>query len=756
MPDNTLADVDPVFIDLETRSCADLPEVGGWNYAKHPTTRLLTVSWSPAPDEFHLWMPGVDGDKPVPDDYKAAHLSDCVLHFGVGVPDALAELAYSGRPFAAHNAFTFDQLVWENATHELYHPAAWVDTYPLALACGLPGGLNDISKRLWGEGKYEPGSKALKGASQCTDPDLCDPDNVPVAIQCLVGKYNVQDVRLLRWLWDELLRSCHLPQSELDVLFAHRAVNDRGVRVDTGLLTKLIELSAECQDRAVATIADLTGGFLASKTDLNSRARVFKWLDQMGVSLGTSLRREVVQRFVEDKSREADAANAEEDEADDADEPEARVSSENLAKVLKVLELRSCALRVTDGKLKAARMSLDKAGENDYRVRGMFVYWGAHTGRWTSRRIQLHNLPKPKEGVDVWKLIGLYDAGRLNYDAVAAVLPNRRFMTPDDAVSALFRMVLVPDDGAVLAAADFAAIECRVLAKLAGEDWLLRAFWDGADPYIATAERIFGPKETWYDVKGGPKKHPYRQVGKVVELGSGYGLGVNKFVLYSAGSGIDLDAVGTTAQKCIEAYRDSHPAISGPCMGEFEGRKWYRGGYWDRIQDGAVAACLTNKPVSVGAVTFFKRQGDLVCELPSGRCLVYRSARVQAERDRYGREKPTLTYASPRFGRTYTYGGKLVENIVQAVSRDLLAAAVVRLEAAGYPVVLHVHDEVGACVPEREGDAGVRRFMELVTECPDWFPDFPLDAEGGPSPRYSKSPPPGVTESVYRNGRFYK
>lgn len=776
-----LEDVNPVFIDLETRSCADLPEVGGWNYAAHKTTRLLTVSWSDKPDVFHIWFPGADEDKPIPADYLAAHLSDCVVHVGNEIPDALAELARSGRPWVAHNAWTFDQPVWEAVTHERFHPDVWMDTYPLALSVGLPGGLNDISKRLWGEGKYEAGSKALMGASRCPTPDLCEPCNVPVAIQCLVAKYNVQDVRLLRWLWEELVRTVATPQSELDVMFAHREINSRGVRIDKPLLTKLIELSAECQDRSVGTISELTDGFLASKTDLNSRNRVFKWLDSQGVTFGTSLRREVVQRFVEGAAKEVDAA--EEDEAGDPEEKSAAVPVEVLKKVIKVLELRSCALRVTDGKLKAARLSLTEIRRDfEYRVTGMFVYHGAHTGRWTARRIQLHNLPKPKDAINnlllcpwakpvgVWALFDLYDRGRLSYDAVQAVLPNdKRFLTPDDAVSAMLRGILVPDDGKVLAAADFAAIECRVLARLAGEEWLLDAFWSGADPYIKTAEKVFGPWWTWPGIKEHVtvtanglvfdkvvvnallKKHPYRQVGKVIELGSGYGLGIDKFTLYAAASDIDLDAVDTDAKTCIEAYRDSHPAIAGRCAGDFNGRKYYRGGFWDRLNDGAISACATNKPIQVGRVTFYKRGGDLLCELPSGRCLTYRAARV-VKRQFFGREIASVEYLSPRFGRTCMYGGKWAENVVQAVSRDVMAASIVRLERAGLPVCLHVHDEVGASVREDE----VPRFMELVTECPDWLTDFPLDAEGGPSPRYAKSPPPGVTESVYRNGRFHK
>jgi DNA polymerase bacteriophage-type len=764
---STLEVLNPVFIDLETRSCCDLPEVGGWNYAAHPTTRLLTVSWSSEPDVFHLWLPGVESDRVIPADYAATHLGDCVVHLGPDLPLELAELAESDRPWVAHNAWTFDAPVWKALIPTEDQPSCWLDTYPLALACGMPGGLNEISKRLWGEGKYEQGSKALKDASRCQDPDIADACNVPLAIQILVGRYNVQDVRLLRWLWDELARSLDMPQSEIDVLHAHRAVNDRGVRIDVKLLRNLITLSDECKTHAIQTITELTDGFLASLTDLNSRNRVFKWLDSQGINLGCSLRREIVQRFVEDNAEQAD----EEAQADET----SGVSAKTLQKVLKVLELRTCALRVTDGKLKAALQSLSIVDTDWYVVRGMFVYWGAHTGRWTARRIQLHNLPKPKDGINkikgggVWALFDLHDRSQLDFDHVAALLdPTQRFLTPDDAVSAMMRSIIVPDPGCTLATADLSQIECRVLAWLAEETWLLDSFWTGkVDPYIRLAEKICGSWWNWpgikqhvtfrdtgeaiYDkakVAGLLKKHDYRQLGKIGELGLGYSLGIDGFALYAASSGCDLEELNTTPQIVVEAYRDSHPAIAGHLAGEYNGRKYYRDGYWHKIEAAAVHCCKTNEPVTVGRITFLREAGNLICLLPSGRRLVYRSARVERG-TKFGKEADILYYTSPRFGKISTYGGKLVENIVQAVSRDVIAASIVRVEQDGMPVCLHVHDEIGASVHESQ----VPRFMELVSTCPDWLTGFPLACEGGGASRYAKSPPPGVKEATYRNGR---
>lgn len=752
-----LADVNPVFIDLETRSCCDLPEKGGHNYAADPTTRLLTASWSAEPDVYHLWLPGAD--KFPPADYRRTHLSDCVLHIGAEIPEPL--LAVLDRPWVAHNAWTFDEPVW-GALYPGSEPEQWLDTYPLALACGLPGGLNAIAQRLWGEGKYEAGAKMLKTASRCDDPDLCDAENVPVAVQVMVGKYNVQDVRLLRWLWDELVRSYGNPQSEFDVMLAHRKVNDRGVRIDRPLLKNLIRLSDECRGRAIGNIAKLTDNVLDSQNALQSRNRVLDWLGSQGLDLGKNLRktnksgeevsslaRQIVEKFVN-----VHDGNNDEQGEDESDElgPEAR---KNLPTILKVLELRSAALRVTHGKLDAALHSLNA----DDRVHGLYVYYGAHTGRWAGRRIQPHNLPKAKDGINnlprgTWTLFDMYDAGKLDYDNVAVLLPEERFLTPDDAVSAMIRGLLLPDVGRVLATADLAQIECRVLAYLAGEEWLMDTFWNQEDPYLKLGPRVFGPYETWPECKGGLKKHPYRHVLKIIELGSGFGLGIDQFALYAAASGVDLDRVGTDAKTCIEAYRSSHPKIAGYEAGEFNGRKFYKNGFWHRLNDAAIFAC--NHPgrvKTVGRIEFVKQNGDLLMRLPSGRHLVYRSARVEATVPKFlrgsGKTVDSVVYSSPRFGRIVMYPGKWAENAVQAVARDGLANSIVNLERAAMPVCLHVHDEAGSSVQEDEDE----RFMEVMTTPPPWLTDFCYDAEGGISPRYSKSPPPGVKESVYRNGR---
>lgn len=733
----------PVFIDLETRSPCDLPTRGGWNYAADPHTRLLTVAWRDGEDGRDcVWMPGLDECDAV---WKTAHLPEALVFHGPLVPGPLADLR--DRPWVAHNAEGFDRHVWEARVG--WSPAAWVDTVPLALAVGLPGGLAAIGKRLWGEGKYEAGQKSLKLASRCTKAD-CDPRNVPVGQQWLIAKYNIQDVRLLAALWPYL--APHADPREDRVLRAHNAINGRGVRIDRDLVRCLVNLAAESKARAVEHIAELTKDDphpLPTETAVQSRTAVFRWLESVGVKFGTSLRKDIVARWIE----AWDTSSGDEREPDAPDDGEA--PPPGLARIVKVMQLRLNALRITGGKLTAALESVC----GDGRARGLYAYWGAHTGRWSGRRIQLQNLPRPKAGVDTWKLIRHYEStGGLSYGDVAALLPTGqhayRHLTPDDAAGALLRSILLPDEGKVLATADLSQIEARVLAWLAGDRDLVSVYESGGDPYIRMAEVIQGPKEGWPNPDGVKySKHPYRQyVGKVPVLACGYGGGPAAVGNYCAMLGFDMEDYGVTPQQVVTAWRKAHPLIAGKYVGDKNGRAVFHGGLWRELDDAAKRA-VGGVHAIVGPVVFGSRGPHLVVRLPSGRELYYRDAAIEEVKPMWAKHEdvliPSVVFTHPRYGRKAAYPGLWAENIVQAISRDVLAHGLVMVEEEGMPVCLHTHDEGGASIDESEWPA----FMSAFTTCPTWLPCFPLDAQGGVASRYAKDPEPGRGEETWRNGK---
>lgn len=739
-----------LFIDLETRSACDLPLRGGWNYADDPTTRLLTVAWR-VDGVDHVWMPGVID--PIPDDYRQTHLPNVIVHTGAPYPEAL--LAETGRAWVAHNGDQFDSVVWRALMPPEFQPAEWLDTLPRCLAIGLPGNLDRIGQMLWGEGKYKSGKEALKKASRATGEDDCEPINVPLGQTILVARYNVQDVGLMADLWTQRIAKEYKPtEHEARVLRANVAMNNRGCRVDRGMTVALAKLADESKHHAVRQIKELTKDDsvrLESAADIQSRTKMFAWLGAVGVSLGSSLRKDIVARFIE--------AYSDEDEPDLSDADDDERGATNLARTVKVLELRMQALRITGGKLDAALWALGV----DHAARGLFAYWGAHTGRWAGRKIQVQNLPRPKPGIDTWALVKLYEeTGKLDYDAVAALLPLGnplyRFLSVDDAASAMLRSIFIPSSGRMLAAADLSQIEARVLAWLADESWLMNAFWSGDDPYIRMAEALLGPKEGWPvypDEKGKPlpyKKHPYRQiVGKVPSLACGYQGGDRTVGIYAANMGFNLEDFGVTPLAAVNAWRRLHPKIAGEEAGEYKGRPYFKGGIWDQLDDAAVLAVERGGPVTVqGKVTFQMFMGTLVVTLPSGRRMVYRGATIEkVDRFGTGRYKKTVTFTHPRYGRKRTYGGYWAENVVQAIARDVIAVAMVRHEEQDMPVCLTVHDEDAASIMESQFAA----FMAASTVCPDWLTDFPLDAEGGIAPRYAKSPPPGRKDQTWRNGR---
>lgn len=720
-----MPDTEPVFLDIESRSACDLKTAGGWNYAAHPTTQFLTVSWSEEEDEDSVWLAT---DRKVPEQYLQTHLAGITVHTGLTPPPTLLGLVH--RPWCAHNAWTFDEHVWKALAPVA--PAQWIDTFPLALSVGLPGGLNAIGKLLWQSGKYEEGSAVLKRVSR----NVTKP--VGIGELCLIAKYNVQDVRLLRLLWAEIQKTLRTTEHEKRVMAAHRAINDRGVQVDRGMLRSLISLSLESKAEAVKKIADLTGGFLAHIDDLNSRAKVFKWLDKEGVDIGPSLRKELVQQFIDG----ADVADDDDPPTGCGEDVSGDAVPRSLQRVVTVLSLRSNALRITGGKLKAAAEAI----QADDRVRGLFVYWGAGPGRSAGRRIQVQNLPRPKPGVPVWDLCWLHDSlGCLPIGAVKAKVYDGA--TTDDAAAALIRSMFV---GKCLAAADFAAIEARVIAWLSGEEWMNEAFRNDEDIYLTLAYKVYGPAANWPVPPN--KKHPWRQVCKIVELGSLYGLGDVQLSVFLAANGIDLSEVGTTPYDLTMSFRKLHPKIAGEQAGEYKGRPYFKGGFWDQLNWAALAA-IEGHPTSVGRIHYEMLHGHLYAVLPSGRAIMYREARIEPVMTWWGKEVMSMVYTNARYGKTPMYPGKHCENVVQGCARDFMFNSIVLMEDAGLSVVMHVHDEPVADIVHQDK---FPLFMKCISTLPGWADGFTLDAEGGTAPRYAKSPPPGTQEEIWRNGKMHK
>lgn len=302
--------------------------------------------------------------------------------------------------------------------------------------------------------------------------------------------------------------------------------------------------------------------------------------------------------------------------------------------------------------------------------------------------------------------------------------------SPDDVLSGLTRPVFCASPGKSLLIVDYASIEARVLAWLAGQEDMLRIFRDDGDVYLDMATAIYGRTVT-------AKDETERQVGKVVVLGAGYGLSGRRCGAYCALQRVDLQAAGTSGEECIAAYRAKYPRI--PAL-------------W-REYDRATKCAIERGPTDAGRCHFAYDGGTLTIVLPSGRPLYYRGASLQPRVPAYCKllglpedPKPTVVYAKRPGLEGTLYGGLITENIDQAVSRDIMATALVRVEAARLDPVLHVHDEIVA-----ETDPGrLEEMCRLMVDTPEWARGLPLAVEGYPCSHYSKSPFAGTKKIKIR------
>lgn len=688
-------DADVVFFDLETQSDCDLKTAGGRVYANHPTTRILSLvcridgtyhCWAPA----DLWPgrpPKIDPSFVWPDTRGAAE--PVVIHTTATLPEPIAE-ATATHVFVAHNCLMFDRLVWEALITPV--PSRWFDTDPAARSAGLPGGLDAIGERLFGGGKDSGRVIAKRYFSRSNAPVIKPGDYAAIL------RYNVDDVWLLSRLY------AHVTQFPLDCdrVALNDRVNQRGIGFDAALARSLIDLSNEAKARAGEEIGRLTNGRLDA-TNLRTQ-EVQRWLADAGVVL-PNMRRETVERFCSNPEGFADECD------------EAQVPCVVPGDVVPVLRLRNAALRNT-----AAKMSNALQRSINGRVYDLLVPFGAHTGRFTSRGLQIHNLPRPRKGVDVGALVDAHESGGLSYDLLAATATSAR-CTVDDVLSSLVRPVFRAGEGKTLVVCDFAAVECRGLAWAADEEKLLDAYRNGVDIYKQMASRIFGVPIAEVDSSK-------RQVGKNTILGCGYGMSSRRFGLFMLNQGVDLDAAGTTPEACVSAYREAYPAICGK-----------KTGIWTRIGRAMMDVMNGKASADVAKRTFFRHGKNLICELPSGRWLVYRNARVEDRVPGYcallGLPEftvPTLLYDG-HHGEGFLHGPKATENIVQADCNDVLVASMLNVR---YPIVLHVHDEIVVEVDESDADAASAELHAVMSRTPEWATGFPLACEGHTNRRYGK------------------
>ena len=342
----------------------------------------------------------------------------------------------------------------------------------------------------------------------------------------------------------------------------------------------------------------------------------------------------------------------------------------------------------------------------DSRGRGLIQFYGAsRTGRYAGKLLQVQNLPQNHlpdlETARALVQSGNFDALEMLYDSVPNVL------------SELIRTAIVPTKGCRFIVSDFSAIEARVLSWFAGEQWRLDTFTQGGDIYCASASQMFGVPVEKHGING-----ELRQKGKQAELACGYGGSVG--AMKSMGA-VRMGVKEEELQPLVDAWRQANPRIVQ---------------FWWEVDRAAKTCVKQHVPTQVGKLRFEYQSGILFIQLPSGRRLAY--AKPRMGENRFGGE--AITYEGVGTGRKWerleTYGAKYVENIVQGTARDLLALALLRLEEAGYPVVMHCHDEAICEVPIGQGS--VEEVNRIMAVAPEWAEGLPLKADGFETEFYKK------------------
>lgn len=379
----------------------------------------------------------------------------------------------------------------------------------------------------------------------------------------------------------------------------------------------------------------------------------------------------------------------------------ASVMETAIGPVKEVLELRQLLSKSSVKKY----VAMETCRCSDGRAHGLLQFYGANrTGRWAGRLVQVQNLPQnhiPDLAI-ARNLIksGCFEAVELLYDSIP------------DTLSQLIRTAFVPREGCKFMVADFSAIEARVIAWLAGESWRQEVFRNNGDIYCASASQMFGVPVEKHGVNG-----ELRQKGKIAELALGYGGGVGAMISMGA---IDMGLAEEELQPIVDSWRQSNPAIV---------KLW-----WD-VHRCVIKAVKDKQPQTYKCLTFEYQSGMLFIGLPSGRRLAY--AKPSVYRNDYDRDE--IAYmgvdATKKWGKIDSYGPKFVENIIQAMSRDILAEAMARIEAAGYDIVMHVHDEA---VIEAPRDAVLEDMCQIMSKAPDWTPGLILNAAGYECEFYQK------------------
>ena len=652
-------------IDIETKSSVDIGKAGAYKYAQSPDFGILLFAYSL--DDSPVRVVDLACGEKIPETIRLALMDP-----------AVTKHAYN----AAFEWYCLNRAGYQTPLEQ------WKCTMAHGLYCGYTAGLDATGKAIGlpqEKQKLATGKALIKYFCTPCKPTKANggrtwnlPEHAPEKWE-LFKEYCGQDVVTEKAILRRL-EMFPMPEEEEKLWQMDVRMNAYGVRVDTGLIGGALSIHERSTEELSWKAASITG-----LSNPNSTAQLLGWLRGQGTEL-PDLRKETV--------------------AETLDNPE------NLPEEVKtVLEIRQQLGKTSIKKYEAMKAACC----TDERVRGLTQYYGANrTGRWAGRMVQMQNLPRNYlKTLDCARK--LVKAG--NYEGIKALYGN-----VPDTLSQLIRTAFIPSEGHKFVVADFSAIEARVIAWLAGEQWVNEVFATHGKIYEATASQMFGvPVEKI--VKGNPE-YSLRQKGKVATLALGYQGGPQALISQGA---LRMGLTEEELPEIVDRWRQANPRIVD---------------LWYQVGNAALAVMESAQPQAIHGLVFVL-EGDLLygqsfltVRLPSGRKLFY--PKPFLKENQFGRPAVhyyTVGQQTRKWEVASTYGGKMVENIVQAIARDCLAETLKRIDARGLQVVFHVHDEVIIDAPM---ETTVEEICGLMAEPIPWAPGLILRGAGFESSYYMK------------------
>lgn len=651
-------------IDIETFSSVDIKKAGLYRYVQSPDFQILLFAYSINGQETQIVDLAQGGE--IPQNVVSSMKNPAVtLH--------AYNAAFEWYCLSKYFGLSLPE-VWLDQ---------WRDTMLHGMYCGYTAGLGPTAKAVGlpqDKRKMTVGNSLIKLFCTPTKPTKKNgnrtrtlPHHEPEKWE-LFKEYCIQDVEVEKEI-EKRLSDFPVPAAEQKLWELDQRINVTGVKVDKQLIDGALYISDITTDQLNNEAVQLTG-----LSNPNSAAQLKKWLGEKGLEVD-NLQKGTVAELIESTAGD----------------------------IKRVLEIRQEMSKTSVKKYQA----MDAAVCEDERVRGLLQFYGANrTGRWAGRLVQVQNLPRNY-------LETLGHARELVRDKKVDALKLIYGNVPDT-LSQLIRTAFVPSNRHKLLISDFSAIEARVIAWLAGEQWRLDVFNTHGKIYEASASAMFG-----VPIEEITKGSDLRQKGKVAELALGY-QGA-KGALMSMGA-LNMGLTEEELPDIVKRWRSSNKRIVD---------------LWYSIENAALAVLRTGQPQGVKGL-LLQRESDIVngldfltITLPSSRKLYYVKPFL-AEND-FGKEAVYywgMNQTTRKFEKISSYGGKFTENVVQAIARDCLAETLNRLDKAGYQTVMHIHDEVVLDVPEQMAD--LEKVENIMKQPIDWAPGLPLNADGFISDYYMK------------------